>query len=1047
MRRAIEWMVGNHVAANLIMLLILLTGMMSLYGLKQEIFPEITLDKVSIEVVYPGASPDDIETLVIEKIEESLTGVEGIDEIQGTASENRGTVVVSAAFGVDVKELFDDVEAEINRITTFPEDAEDPIVKINETKSIVIQVGVFGDLSEKELVDVTELVKDELIKRKDISQVGISGLRNYEISIELSEESLRQYGISFEQVTNAVKSSSLDLPGGKIKTTNGEILLRTQSLGYVKEDYEKIILKSDPNGNTVTIKDVANVVDAFEDSDVSTSFDLKPAALITVYRSGEETPIAVADSVKEYIELSKYNLPDKVTLTAWNDQSVLLKQRINLLLRNAAIGLLLVMFSLSLFLHVRLAFWVSMGIVISFVGTFIVMSLFGVSINMITLFAFILVLGIVVDDAIVVGENIFSEHKEGVPLKLASSKATVKVAMPVTFAVLTTVATFSPMLFVDGNMGKIMKVIPIVVIAVLLFSLFESLFILPVHLSGIKESSHGFFAFLNKLSDSANILLDKFIRMIYAPFLEKSLKYRYTTIAVALSFLLISVGLIGGGILKFNFLPDVEGDNIVVLITMPAGTSVSQTEKVVKRFEDAAMKVQNEYELKYPHLKGKLFKHMFRLVGDQPSLKHGPNGGRGGAANPSLAEINLQLVSVEQRPFGTTEVLEKWREYSGDSSEAKSILFQNTIMNNGNDIEYQLSAPDNKLLTDAVEEFKKIIAEFGGTSEIRDDFDLGKYEYKLKLKPSAATLGVTTADIAKQVRQGYYGSEALTVQRGGEQVKVMIRYSESERRNIDSIKNMRIRTKSGAQIPLTSVAEIQFGRGVSKINRLNRERIISVIANVDELKVNPNEVNKELKKKLNKMITGKYKSLSFTTAGAQKQQQKSMISLGKGFIVALFVLYLLLAIPFRSYSQPLIIMSAIPFGIIGAIMGHLLMGFTLSIMSVFGIVALAGVVVNDSLVLIDAINVLQREHEKGFIDAIITGAQRRFRPIMLTSLTTFLGLAPMIVETEMQARFLVPMAISLGFGILFATVITLVFIPSVMVVLDEVKSIFKKREA
>jgi len=909
--------------------------------------------------------------------------------------------------------------------------------------SEVIQLAISGDIDEYTLTKITEKIKDELLLLPQITQVGMSGVKNYELSIEVSEEELRSYGLQFDQITGAIKRSSLDLPGGTLDTVNGDILLRTKGLGLTKQDYEDIIIFTSPAGNTIEIKDIATVKDGFEDSELYSYFDSQPSKLLTVYRTGDQGAIDVADAVKNYVTNKKKSMPEGTHISYWQDNSKLLKDRIQLLSRNAIFGLILVIVSLTMFLDVRLSLWVSMGILISFMGSFVVMKLTGTSINMISLFGFIIVLGIVVDDAIVVSENIQSHRNRGLSALDAAKIGTNKVSVPVVYAVLTTIAAFAPLAYVEGMMGKIMVVIPTIVVSVLAFSLFESLLILPSHLSLLKseEKTNSIVKFFARNSKRTDTWLRKFIDEKFTPFLKKSLRNRYTTIAISLFLLLFSIGMFRGGFIKFTFMPEVEADNIYARLVMPVGSSFDQTFEVISYLEDNARNIEKEFSDRTED--GKVFEHIYTSVGEQPGTRHGP--GRGNTVNdPSRAEINIELVAPESRDFSTTEVMNRWREKVGDVPGIKSLNFVSSIMSAGNDVEIRLASSDKEELNNAVESVKEMLANYSGVSDIKDNLEEGKFELKFKLKPQAQTLGLSLVDLARQVRQGFYGDEVFRIQRNTDEIRVIVRYPKEERNSLSDIENMMIRTAAGTEIPFTDVAEVDYGRGYASINRLNRSRIISVTADVDEVVANANDINNDLMMKISEMTNQQYQSVSITKGGSQKEQMRSMGSLAKGFMVALFVIYILLAIPFKSYTQPIIVMTAIPFGIVGAVIGHIIMGYSLSFISALGIVALSGVVVNDSLVLLDFVNIQYKEKGLPLDEAVVAAARRRFRPIMLTSLTTFLGLMPMILEKSLQARFLVPMAISLGFGILFATTITLIFVPASTLILEDIRLFFRR---
>ena len=1041
MKKIIYWMTDNHVTTNLMMLLILLIGGISITSLKTEIFPEIDMDKVSVLVKYRGASPDEIEKNIIIKIEEAISAVDGIKDFSSLAAEGSGSLTINIDQDEDANEVKDLIQSEIERITSFPEDAERPEIKLLTRKMPVIQLVLSGDIEERVLTTLGEKVKDELLQLKNITQVGLSGFKNYEISIEVPEEKLKEYNLNFDKIALAVKTGSMDLPGGKVTTENGEISIRTKALGLTKEDYENLIISTDEAGNKIQIKDIAKVIDGFEESDLVSYFDSNPAKILTVYRVGDQDPRKVAQSVKDYINNNQYKLPKGVSMSFWRDDSKLLKARLDLLVRNGILGLILVVISLTLFLEVRLALWVSMGIVISFMGSFAVMSIFGLSINMISLFAFILVLGIVVDDAIVVGENIFTHRGPGITPNKAAKIGASRVAGPVVFAVLTTVAAFAPMLFTEGMMGKMMFQVPVIIISVLTFSLMESLLILPAHLSSLNEKPSKLIKTIDIISVKVDKLLTLFLKKVYRPVIKKILHNRYLAISIALSLLIISIGMVKAGIIKFNFMPQIESDNIIVRLTMPVGTTISSTEQILRQIENNALEIEKEYIKRNGN--EKIFKHIYSIIGEQPSLKIGPHGSTNPIADPAIAEINVELIDAELRDFSTTEVLNKWRDLTDEIPGVKTLLFTSSLLSVGAPISLQLSSSNSTELMECSNYLKKMLKEYKGILDIRDDFAEGKYELKLKLKPAATSLGLTVADLAKQTRQGFYGEEALKIQRDDNEVKIMIKYPKEGRNSLADIENMMIRTKRGIEVPFSEVAEVNFGRGYSRINRQDRNRIITVTANIDEAILNSDEINAVIKSRFDTEVKAKFPNTYFVKAGSQKEQQESMQSLGKGFIIAIFIIYILLAIPFKSYMQPLIIMSAIPFGIIGAVIGHFLMGYELSVMSAMGIVALSGVVVNDSLVFVDYVNKHRHKEKTNMFDAVIVAGMKRFRPIMLTSVTTFLGLMPMIFETSLQAKFLIPMAISLGFGIIFATGITLIFIPSGLLILEDFKTLFR----
>ena len=1043
----LAWFAANHVAANILMIFILVSGVLALFNVVIEVFPELETDMVTVRVPYRGASPAEAEEGVCIRVEEAIASIEGIKRIRSMAAENLGTVTIELEEDADDREVLDDIKAAVDRIETFPVETEKPVVSEVDTRRRVITIVLHGEASEKTLKALAERVRDEMTALDGISQVEVAGVRNYEISIEVSEDALRRYGLSFEQVANAVSMSSLDLPGGAVKTQGGEILLRTKGQRYRGAEFEDIIVVTRPDGTSVALSDVATVIDGFEDTDTATRFDGERAALIQVFRVGSEGALEVARTAKGYLDDLRPSLPAGVSADTWDDDSIILKQRIGLLLRNARLGLFLVFICLALFLNTRLAFWTTMGIPISFLGGFWLIPEFGVTINMISLFAFIVVLGIVVDDAIVVGENIFNYLEEGMKPLDAAIRGVREMAMPVTFAIITTVAAFAPLLFVAGNMGKVMRQIPIVVIMVLLMSLVEALLILPAHLSGAGTLFYRIMGPIlgpiERVQARVQSGLQWFIRGPYRKSLEFALQWRYLTVAVAMAFLMLSVSLVAGGFLKFSFMPKVDSDNMVALLTMPQGTPVEQTAAILERIEAGAIALAADVDEGSPDGSPSVIRHISATVGQHPTGGgHGPMATRqSGGDSSHLGEVNVELLGAEDRDIGSAELLRSWREMVGEVPGAVSLTFQANMFSAGDPVSVQLAHRDFNVLLQAVDRLKTIIAEYPGTKDVADSFLPGKKELKLTLTPVGRAAGLTLSDLARQVRAGFYGREVQRVQRGRDDIRVMVRYPEEERRSRGDIDAARIRLPDGSEVPFATVAAVEEGRGYAVINRTDRRRVVTVTADVEEAAANANEISADLRKNVLPRLAADFPGLTFDFEGEQRQQKESLDSMKTNFLVAQLAIFALLAIPFKSYAQPLIIMSAIPFGLVGAVLGHLLMGLDLTMLSMFGMVALTGVVVNDSLILIDLIN--RRRAEGATVDqAIRESGERRFRPIMLTTATTFLGLTPMIFETSMQAKFLIPMAVSLGYGIVFATAITLILIPTLYRILEDLKALF-----
>ncbi len=1016
----ISWMVKNPVTANLLMLLLLIGGIISGTQIKQEVFPELTLDKVVISVSYPGASPEEVEQGIVLPIEEAIDGIDGIDKIISTANEGMGTVTVEALNRYDVNKLYQDIKNEIDRINSFPDDAEEPTVMIPSTKNKVITVIIYGNQSNKVLRETAENIRTQLLDDKKINQVELLAAKPLEISVEISRETLRKYNLTLAQVANIIDKSSFDLPGGNIDTSNGEILIRVKERKNYGKEFAEIPIITTENGNTIKLGQIAKINDGFKDNNEMLFFNKMPAIGIDVYRVGKQTPITVADAVYKHVDILKNTLPAGINITTEDDRSQIFRQRIQLLLKNGYLGLILVLILLSIFLELRLAFWVTMGIPISFLGSLLIIPGMDVSINMISLFAFIITLGIVVDDAIVVGENIYSYKQKGESFFNAAVKGTKQIAIPVTFSVLTNIVAFLPMYFVPGFMGKIFRVIPVVVISVYTISLIESLFILPAHIGHLKDNPGNIvLSVIHKYQQKFSNGFTKLINSIYKPSLKFSLRFRYITIALGIFILMITVAYVKSGRMGFTLFPKVESDFAYVSFKMPFGTPSEKTKEIANILEEKA----SEIIKKYPE--NSLSKGILTHITENSCW------------------IMVLLTKPEVRPIGTNEFTKRWRKETGVLPGVESVKFQSDKGGPGSGaaLSIELRHKNIKILEKASSELAKSLSYFPMVSDIDDGFMPGKEQFNIKLNELGYALGLTPRDIALQIRNSYYGAEALKQLRLRNEIKVMVRLKKKERKFEKFFDDFIIFTPQGGQVRLADVAYITKGHSYTSINRRNGKRIVTVTSDVTPQSKTGEIVHALMKDSLPELVK-KYPGLTYGFEGKQADRRESLRGLGIGMIFAVIAIYALLAIPFKSYMQPLIIMISIPFGIVGAIAGHLIMGYSLSILSMFGIVALSGVVVNDSLVLIDATNQKRKENMSPYT-AIVEAATSRFRPILLTTLTTFFGLMPMIFEQSRQARFLIPMAISLGFGVLFSTLIILVLVPALYTVLEDIKRFFK----
>lgn len=1026
----IAWFTRNPVAANLLMALIIIGGIMSVFTIRKQMFPTVELSMISIQVPFPGAAPQEVEQGVIIRIEDALDNTQGIKNIRSTAREGLGSVSIEVENDYSVQEVMDEVKMQVDSITSFPVQIEPPNIYRARLQRQIIWLSIYGDLEERSRKQMAKEVRDDLRTFSGISQVEVIGARDYEIAVEISEHDLQRYGLTFTQITDAIRGTSLDVPGGSIRTPNGDILLRAKNQSYVGDDFKQIVLLRRDDGTRLLLGDIARVNDGFVERRGFAEFDGKPATFVRVESVGDQNDLAIAKTVKEYVENKQSELPQGVQIAHWGDSSYYLQGRLDLMLNNMYVGIFLVFLALSLFLQIRLAFWVMVGLPVCFLGTFMLMQIpaIDVSLNMISLFGFILVLGIVVDDAIIIGESTYSEMEKYGKSEENVIRGAKRVAVPATFGVLTTVVAFVPMLMVDGAMAGIWQSIAWVVILCLGFSLIESKWILPAHINRMKfsktpeDKQNAFQRFRNGFGNK----LKHFVENRYRPFVAKCVEYRYTTIASFVAMFILMIGLIAGGAVRWILFPNIPSDFIQASLEMQPGTHEQRTIDALDQIRNAIYEVNADYEQEHGE---SALRHINTFIN---SAEQGT--------------IFVELHKGESREIDGFSLVNQWRERVPEIAAVKALNFEGSIGGGGGyDIELQLSGTDLDQLAAAAIELRTAMAEYDGVFDISDTFGAPQEEVQLQLKPAADALGITIQDLAIQVRYAFYGAEAQRVQRDDEEVRVMVRYPLSERQSLGNLENMRVRTSDGREVPFNAVAEAVQADGYSTISRVNGVRSVNVRARVDKDRVEPFAIIRDLRSERVPEILAQYPNVRFGLEGASQEEQDALGSLAIGFTLAMFGIYALMAIPLRSYAQPLIIMSVIPFGIIGAVAGHLILGMPISILSLFGIIALAGVVVNDSLILVDYVN-QSREDGLNMRQSVVDAGCARFRAIVLTSLTTFAGLLPIVLERSLQAQMVIPMAVSLAFGILFATVITLLLIPCLYIVLEDIKNLFKSNK-
>jgi len=1034
MNSIIRWLAEHPLAVNLAAILILALGALTALQLPQKTFPEFTLDVVSISVSYPGASAAEIQDSIVRPIEDQLSGIDGIDSVTATISEGRGGIAVSFLAGDNRQEKLDEVKTAVERITTFPQDANDPIIVLANNSARVMEIVIHGDVSEQVLKEQAERLRDELQLRDDISFAEVSNVRDYEIRIEIDRDTLRAFGLTLEDVARVVRENSLELPGGAIETDTISIPIRTAGRNLTQADFESIVIRAGEDGAKVLLRDVATVVDGFEDTDLAATFGGERAVSVNVFRVGNEQILGIVAQAKTYLDDTfRPGLPAGIDVTVWQNEADSLQSRLDLLLENAMIGLALVVLCLALFLDLRLAIWSAVGIGISFAATFIVMGFIDISINQISLFGFILAVGIVVDNAIVVSEQVYTYGRNRMTPLEAAVKAAQRVAVPVIFSTLTTIVAFWPLLQLPGTLGKFLGDIPIIVIVVLIMSMFQALLMLPRNLS-----QHDFSAdhrpnivlrTANLVRGIVDIGMQWFIRVPLDAVL------RLTTwgfaillpIAAAVALTVMSVGVLAFGYVRFEFFPSIESDRVTASIEMTDGTTFALTQAVAETIRRAAVVAGDQVQASLPADAPPVIVGVNVVVGQ--GIGGGGPGGGSAASGATLANVVVRLTDPERRDWPSSDFESAWRDAIGNIAGVNQLTVSADLIGAGDPVAVELSLPDGQDIAPVVADLRASLTRIPGVFGLRDDDSAGRLEYKLVLREEARIYGLTLRDLADQTRAGFFGIEATTVQRGADNVAVVVRFPKDERNSLSDLLDTRIATAAGDLIPLGAVAQIEEAIAPTQILRRDGRQITTVTGDLDTGVATSGQLSGIITADIIPGLVAQYPGLIVTLGGEQREQGDAQAALGTALGIALFVIYALLALVFRSYVQPIVVMFAIPLGLVGAVAGHYIIGIPLTILSIFGIIGLAGVVINNSLVMVDLYN----EHIGNGVpvrEAVIRGTKERFRPIFLTSLTTFLGVYPLTMETSLQAQFLIPLAVSIGYGVLFGTVLIILCVPA-----------------
>ena len=1040
MNAAIKWMAEHPVASWLLMIIVVAGGALTASNMPQKTFPEFALDSVSITVSYNGASPTEIQDSIVRPIEDELSGVDGIDDISGTISEGRGGVTVTFLDGEDIEAKLEEIKTEVESITTFPDDAEDPVVVRSDNATRVLEIAIHGDTTERVLKEEARRLKDELIAIDGISFAEIANTRDYEVSIEIDRDTLRAYGLTLGEVARVVGVNSLELPGGTIDTQSVAIPIRTIGRNYTQSDFENIVIRSSDSGAQVLLRDIATVKDGFEDADIASSFNGTPAVSVNVYRVGDEQILNIVDLAQQHLNDSyRPSLEQGIEATIWQNEATQLQSRIDLLTKNAVIGLGLVVLCLALFLDVRLAFWSAAGIAISFAATFIVMGAMGMSINMISLFGFILAIGIVVDNAIVVSENIYKNGENGLSPQEAAVKGTQRIAVPVIFSTLTTLVAFWPLLQMPAPLGSFLGDIPTVVMIVLSLSLLQALLILPRNLSslaiGVTYTPNLVFRALGSVRGIIDRALKWFIQNPLDAALRFCVRRFLIPIAGVVALMMLTIGLLSYGYVRFQFFPSIDGEFVTANVEMTDGTTFQRTADVAETLRIGAIRAGERLQETLPNGAPNVLIGQYVVVG----IGAGGGGPTGDAAPtaPTLAQVVVEVTRASERSWETADFEALWLEEVGRVAGVNSLTISSSLVDAGDAIAVELSLPDGEEIEPVVAKLREGLTNIPGVFQIEDDASSGRLEYKLALKPEARLYGLTLQDLATQTRNGFFGVEATTVQRGQDSVDVMVRFPSEDRDSLSDLLDTRIATPSGDLIPLSVVARLEEGVSPSEIQRQNGRRVTTVTADVDQSVTTNGEANRIIREELLPPLMEANPGLNAGFGGEQETQGDAQAALSQALGIAVFVIFALLALIFRSFVQPIVVMIAIPLGLIGAVTGHYMLGIPLGLLSIFGIIGLAGVVINNSLVMIDLYNeYLAKGHD--VVDAVVEGTKDRFRPILLTSVTTFLGVYPLIMETSLQAQFLIPLAVSIGYGVLIGTGVIIFAIPAIFVLLHRI---------
>lgn len=1021
----LDFFTRHPTASNLLMLLLLALGLMSLPSLKRETFPDFDPQKVEIRIVYPGASTEDVEEAICQRVEDAIDSINDVEEVICIAREGISTTAVEMVEGGDISRFMDDVKSEIEAIDNFPDEVELPVIKELGRTDQVASIAITGPMSESDLKAYAEQIKTRMLRDPDIAQINILGFSDHQLRIEIPKHILHRYSLNMSDIAQTIARQGVDLPSGSLETHDIDVLLRFTDLRRTPDELSELKVVSASSGAEIRLGDIATITDRFEQDEEKTLFNGKRAAILEVIKPKQQDSLTVVDAVKRFLETEQARAPPGVTFDITNDRSSIVRDRLSMLVKNGVQGLILVFLTMWLFFPGRFAFWVAMGLPVSFMGALFVMSLVGLTINMISMVALLIATGLLMDDAIVISENIATHVRKGKSPFQAAIDGTKQVSPGVLSSFLTTIAVFGPLAFLSGNMGKVLQFIPMVLIIVLAVSLIEAFLILPHHLAHALENSAT--DKTSRFRQGFENRLENFRENILGSAIDFVIHQRYLFMGSVVAVFLISLGMLVGGVLKFQPFPDIEGDTIEARLLLPQGTPLWRTESIVNKITDALDAVDKEFS---PIQKNqqKILKNI--QVNYNKNLDSGESG-------PHIATITVDLLTAEKRTGSLDDIINFWRDSVGKVPDIIALNFKEPVVGPGGiPLEIRLFGDDIQELKQASLSLQNWLARYDGVLDLSDNLRPGKPEIRMSMREGTFALGIDAATISSQLRAAFWGTTANEIQVGREAYEIDVRLAEDDKKTLYALDDFRITDKDGKQIPLTTLVDIERARGFSRIERINSQRSVTITGDVDTKIANASEIVSHTKENFIPQLLAQYPGINAGFEGQSRETAKTAGSMIRGFSLGLLGIFILLSFQFRSYLEPLSVMLIIPLALIGVIWGHLLMGLNMTMPGIIGFASLSGIVVNDSILLVEFLKLKMKEGHN-VVEAAKLASRARFRAVLLTSVTTIAGLIPLLLEKSLQAQILIPLATSIIFGLIATTSLVLLVVPALYSILDD----------